>query len=471
MLRIRIDEFDPGNSPERQRKSFSLPFSPLSIIHGFSRQTFSYTKLPEEPIKLSVLKLDGSLFDIQVMQAATIADLKQAVEDVFCHMPKKGPGKISWPHVWGHFCLCYDRQKLVSETECIRNYGIKDGDQLQFLRHLSTNYKMTKKKSKKRDAVSTQQILRLSLSTSCEEKEQCDQEDIDFDDVENGRYWHFDDQDENFVGHQEHGLAHSSERWFQRSASKLARGGRIRCYSEAIPSRTPCDLFDSFKKLVGFCGMANMIMASSKPIIPPTFSFPQNKPRPQILSFLQKNIIPTKPQLLLLSPTTTTLNSLSLIAATSLALAPPTLAEEIEKAALFDFNLTLPIIMLEFLFLMFALDKIYYTPLGNFMDERDAAIKEKLSSVKDTSGEVKQLEEQATAILRAARAEIAAALTKMKKETQLEVEQKLAEGRRKVEAELQEALGNLEKQKEDTIKALDSQIAALSQDIVKKVLP
>lgn len=51
------------------------------------------------------------------------------------------------------------------------------------------------------------------------------------------------------------------------------------------------------------------------------------------------------------------------------------------------------------------------------------------------------------------------------------MEQKLAEGRKKVEAELQEALASLELQKEETLKALDSQIAALSQEIVKKVLP
>ena len=105
------------------------------------------------------------------------------------------------------------------------------------------------------------------------------------------------------------------------------------------------------------------------------------------------------------------------------------------------------------------------------MDERDSAIKEKLNSVKDTSAEVKQLEDQAAAIMRAARAEISTALNKMKKETQLEVEKKIAEGRKKVEAELQEALASLDKQKEETIKSLDSQIAALSDEIVKKVLP
>lgn len=85
------------------------------------------------------------------------------------------------------------------------------------------------------------------------------------------------------------------------------------------------------------------------------------------------------------------------------------------------------------------------------MDERDSSIKEKLNSVKDTSAEVKQLEDQAAAIMKAARAEISAALNKMKRETQLEVEQKTAEGRKKVEAELQEALASLDKQKEEDI--------------------
>lgn len=217
--------------------------------------------------------------------------------------------------------------------------------------------------------------------------------------------------------------------------------------------------------------MANMIMASSKLTFmasaPSSTSTPKfinhSQPKSQSLSLpqfsLPKLSLPKLPSHLLTA------------AAVSLALAPPSLAAEIEKAALFDFNLTLPIIALEFLFLMFALDKVYYTPLGKFMDERDAAIREKLNSVKDTSEEVKQLEEQANAVMRAARAEISAALNKMKKETQVEVEQKLAEGRKKVETELQEALASLEKQKEDTVKALDSQIAALSADIVKKVLP
>ncbi|KAK7352698.1 hypothetical protein VNO80_18126 [Phaseolus coccineus] len=213
--------------------------------------------------------------------------------------------------------------------------------------------------------------------------------------------------------------------------------------------------------------MANMIMASTKPLVPvctnsrsPTSKLPVLQISLPKVPTLKLKLPMSKPQMLSL-----------LGGIAPLVLAQPSLASEIEKAALFDFNLTLPIIMVEVLFLMVALDKIWFTPLGKFMDERDAAIREKLSSVKDTSSEVKQLEEKANAVMAAARAEIAAALNAMKKETQAEVEEKIAEGRKKVEAELQEALANLERQKEETIKSLDSQIADLSQEIVKKVLP
>ncbi|KAJ0965359.1 hypothetical protein J5N97_026497 [Dioscorea zingiberensis] len=215
--------------------------------------------------------------------------------------------------------------------------------------------------------------------------------------------------------------------------------------------------------------MAPTLMASStsKPLLStPT----PNLPPPRSIPIMAKAI--PSPARSLLKSLSISPRTIALGAAASLAAAPlPALAAEIEKAALFDFNLTLPAIALEFLLLMVALDKIYFTPLGKFMDERDAAIRAQLGDVKDTSEEVKQLEEQAAAIMKAARAEISAALNKMKKETTAELELKLAEGRKKVEQELAEALELLEKQREETIKALDSQIAALSDEIVKKVLP
>lgn len=120
------------------RRSCSYPFPPFS--DALPRLSFSYHKLPPQLIKLCVVKLDSSSFDVQVNGNATVGELKEAIEDVFIKSPEHGARPISWSHVWGHFCLCYEDQKLINDKDYIRNFGIKDGDKLHFIRHLSINY-------------------------------------------------------------------------------------------------------------------------------------------------------------------------------------------------------------------------------------------------------------------------------------------------------------------------------------------
>lgn len=43
-------------------------------------------------------------------------------------------------HVWGHFCLCYDGQKLLNDKESLRTFGIKDGDQVSQNLYATINY-------------------------------------------------------------------------------------------------------------------------------------------------------------------------------------------------------------------------------------------------------------------------------------------------------------------------------------------
>ncbi|KAL8216840.1 hypothetical protein R6Q57_023677 [Mikania cordata] len=95
----------------------------------------SFGKFSSQPIRLSILKLDGSVFDVTVMKKATVAKLKQAVEAAFNHMHRQGDCNISWSHVWGHFCLCFEHMKLLRDRDPVTRYGIKNGDQLQFVRH------------------------------------------------------------------------------------------------------------------------------------------------------------------------------------------------------------------------------------------------------------------------------------------------------------------------------------------------
>lgn len=153
----------------------------------------------------------------------------------------------------------------------------------------------------------------------------------------------------------------------------------------------------------------------------------------------------------------------------------PALAEEVAEAEpkgkIFDFNLTLPIIAVQFLLLMVALDNIWFKPVAKVMDSRDEAIRNKLMGVRDNSGEIKKMQEEAESILKAARIETTAALNKTKKETAAMLDEKLQESRARIEKELALSLANLEEQKEDTLKSLDKQVQTLSEEILGKVIP
>ncbi|KAL5547786.1 hypothetical protein UlMin_003017 [Ulmus minor] len=132
--------------PEGCLCTAAASLSPILLNESVrSRRSFAYRKLPPQLLKLSVLKLDGSVFEVKVSRSVTVAELKEAVEDVFSQLPKHKETDISWSHVWGQFCLSYDGQKLIDDKTYIRLLGIKDGDQLRFIRHSSTNNEREKR--------------------------------------------------------------------------------------------------------------------------------------------------------------------------------------------------------------------------------------------------------------------------------------------------------------------------------------
>ncbi|XP_038904272.1 U11/U12 small nuclear ribonucleoprotein 25 kDa protein-like isoform X2 [Benincasa hispida] len=122
-----------------------------------------YRLLPRQDlIDLFVLKLDGSVFGIRVSRNATVADLKRAIEEVFDSPGGSEHCKITWSLIWGHFCLCYEGEKLIDDKTCIRVFGIKDGDQLQFLRHMSINC-LPVKRDGKNQSVSCKTMLSIKI--------------------------------------------------------------------------------------------------------------------------------------------------------------------------------------------------------------------------------------------------------------------------------------------------------------------
>ncbi|XP_019169072.1 PREDICTED: uncharacterized protein LOC109164962 [Ipomoea nil] len=123
------------SSVEYQNRGGFRVWAPFSLNNAFIIRSARYQKLPEQPLQLTVLKLDGSSFCVNVARNATVAELKRAIERVF-DLSCEGEVKVLWPLVWSHFCLCYESQKLTNDKACIRNIGIRDGDQLQFVRNM-----------------------------------------------------------------------------------------------------------------------------------------------------------------------------------------------------------------------------------------------------------------------------------------------------------------------------------------------
>ncbi|KAI5403753.1 hypothetical protein KIW84_051057 [Lathyrus oleraceus] len=164
-------------SNDSPRRSLSVQLSSLMIVDD----SLSYDKLPSQNLTLSILKLDSSSF-LEVAKTATVAELKDAVEAVF------RPEKVSWPLVWGQFCLCYEAQKLVTETDYLRDYGIKDSDQLHFVRHIS-NVCSIQKKSKKRIVNLNQHGRSPSQVNRCQQRENGDANNIGLESIviENGK--------------------------------------------------------------------------------------------------------------------------------------------------------------------------------------------------------------------------------------------------------------------------------------------
>lgn len=107
----------------------------LSLNDALFLRSLSYNKLPQQLLRLSIIKLDGSSFgnsryfhaflpffffkkknviirvsfeliyyvcvlklflDVQIGSSSTVGELKLAVEEVFSWSPKVGQGKISW---------------------------------------------------------------------------------------------------------------------------------------------------------------------------------------------------------------------------------------------------------------------------------------------------------------------------------------------------------------------------------------
>ncbi|BFI15104.1 U11/U12 small nuclear ribonucleoprotein 25 kDa protein [Marchantia polymorpha subsp. ruderalis] len=103
-------------------------------------------------MKLSILKMDNTSFDVAVLNTASVRELKAELEKKVDSMEQGqlGHRHISWKHVWGNFCLTYNNEKLLNDDALLREFGIKNNDQLHFARHIPSREADVHSRAKKR---------------------------------------------------------------------------------------------------------------------------------------------------------------------------------------------------------------------------------------------------------------------------------------------------------------------------------
>lgn len=91
-------------------------------------------------MRVSVIKMDNTSFDVAVMNSAKVKDLKLAVEKKVNEMEesKMGHRHISWKHVWRNFCLSYNNEKLLNDDGILQDYGIRNHSQVHFVSYVMT---------------------------------------------------------------------------------------------------------------------------------------------------------------------------------------------------------------------------------------------------------------------------------------------------------------------------------------------
>ncbi|XP_067232281.1 U11/U12 small nuclear ribonucleoprotein 25 kDa protein [Chanodichthys erythropterus] len=91
-----------------------------------------------QAMTVRVCKADGEVMPIVVVQSATVLDLKKAIRRYMeLKQQREGGVKhISWKYVWRTFHLVFNGEKLEDDKRKLKDYGIRNRDEVTFLKKL-----------------------------------------------------------------------------------------------------------------------------------------------------------------------------------------------------------------------------------------------------------------------------------------------------------------------------------------------
>ncbi|KAJ6809458.1 U11/U12 small nuclear ribonucleoprotein 25 kDa protein isoform X1 [Iris pallida] len=85
-------------------------------------------------MRITVVKMDNSSFDVAVLNNATVKDLKITIRKKTneIEQAQMGHRHISWRHVWANFCLMHQSDKLMDDNSLLSDYGVRSNSKVHF---------------------------------------------------------------------------------------------------------------------------------------------------------------------------------------------------------------------------------------------------------------------------------------------------------------------------------------------------
>jgi F-type H+-transporting ATPase subunit b len=140
------------------------------------------------------------------------------------------------------------------------------------------------------------------------------------------------------------------------------------------------------------------------------------------------------------------------------------------EGGLFDFNATLPLMAIQILLLMVALNLIFYKPIGQVLDERDESIRKQLTQASEMLTKAESITKQYELDLAQERREAQAIIASAQKAAQEIVAMEIKQAQKDTEQLVTEATNQLNSQKDKALKALEEQVTTLSEQIKNKLI-
>jgi F-type H+-transporting ATPase subunit b len=145
--------------------------------------------------------------------------------------------------------------------------------------------------------------------------------------------------------------------------------------------------------------------------------------------------------------------------------------EEVEeKGKLFDFDATLPLMMIQIVVLVVVLNALFYKPIGKVLDDRAEYIRGGLGEAKARLTEAEELKIKYETELAETRRESNAVIATAKADALKIAAGEIAETQQAAQVQREQAQQEIDKQKQSAFAALEPQIEALSRQILTKLL-